>query len=163
MALGPGGTVARRTVLWTALGALALPSAGCGIRLEDDARRLPLVPTRTPVPAEAELVALTQDTAALAEAAATLGGTLGNTLATLHRRQDTVLTTTLVGQQVPMDALAAPPTTTAAPPRAPPRHRPATSPGSGRTCGARSRPCTPNGMPRPPCCRAARRPSPTMR
>ena len=116
MALGPGGTVARRTVLWTALGALALPSAGCGIRLEDDAPRLPLVPTRTPVPAEAELVALTQDTAALAEAAATLGGTLGNTLATLHRRQDTVLTTTLVGQQVPMDALAAPPTTTAAPP-----------------------------------------------
>jgi len=116
MAVGPGGTVARRTVLWTALGAFALPAAGCGIRLEDDAPRLPLVPTRTPVPAEAELVALTQDTAALAEAAAALGSALGNTLATLHRRQHTVLTTTLVRQQVPMDALAVPPTTTAAPP-----------------------------------------------
>src|SRR5918995_6495435 len=116
MALGPGGTVARRTVLWTALGALALPSAGCGIRLEDDAPRLPLVPTRTPVPSEAELVALTQDTAALAEAAAALGSTLGNTLATLHRRQHTVLRTTLVIHQVPADALAAPPTSTATPP-----------------------------------------------
>ena len=95
---GPASPVAPSSA---GLGAAVLPAAGCGIRLEDDAPRVPLVPTRTPVPAEAELVALTRDTAALAEAAATVPGALAADLATIHRRQHTVLRTTLVRQQVP--------------------------------------------------------------
>lgn len=115
MALGAGGPVARRTLIATALGSVALASASCGIRLEDDAPRIPLVPTRTPVPAEAALVALTRDTAALADAATALGGALGRALATVHTRQHTVLRTTLVRQQVPVADLDAEPPATASP------------------------------------------------
>jgi hypothetical protein len=89
--------------------AAVLPAAGCGIRLEDDAPRIPLVPTRTPVPAEAELVALTRDTASLARLAASVGGSLAADLATLHGRQYTVLRTNLVALGVPADDLEAPP------------------------------------------------------
>ncbi|HSF98601.1 MAG TPA: DUF4439 domain-containing protein [Ornithinibacter sp.] len=104
--------VTRRTFVAGALGALALSASGCGIRLEDDAPRVPLVPTRTPVPAEAELVALTADTLALAELAATVPGPLAAALTTIHRRQHTVLRTTLLRQQVPVALLDAPPTST---------------------------------------------------
>jgi hypothetical protein len=81
--------------------AAVLPVAGCGIRLEDDAPRIPLVPTRVPMPAEAELVALTRDTAVLAGLAATLAGALAADLATIHRRQHTVLRTTLLADGAP--------------------------------------------------------------
>jgi len=87
--------------------AAVLPAAGCGIRLEDDAPRIPLVPTRTPVPAEAELVALTRDTASLARLAASVDGSLAADLATLHGRQYTVLRTTLMARGVPADDLEA--------------------------------------------------------
>ncbi|QKE84308.1 DUF4439 domain-containing protein [Arthrobacter sp. NEB 688] len=83
------------------LGALT----GCGIRLEDDAPRLPLVPTRRPLPAQDLLVALTRDTALLAARADALGDDLGTELATLHRRQVTVLRTTLLRAGVPASAL----------------------------------------------------------
>ena len=92
--------VPRRTVV-AGLFAAVLPTAGCGIRLEDDAPRVPLVPTRTPVPAEPQLVALTRGTAALAELAATVPGALAADLATLHRRQHTVLRSTLAADGVP--------------------------------------------------------------
>ena len=123
----------RRALLATVLGTAVLPSASCGIRLEDGAPRLPLVPTRTPVPAEAELVALTRDTAALAEQAGALGGDLGAALAALHRRQHTVLRTTLARRQVPLTALdaggrTASGTTSAATPSA----RPSVSPTAQR-------------------------------
>lgn len=97
--------VTRRTLSAGLLGALALSVTGCGIRLEDDAPRVPLVPTRTPVPAEAELVALTAQTLALAELAATVPGALAADLATIHRRQHTVLRTTLLRAQVPSTLL----------------------------------------------------------
>ncbi len=110
--------IRRRTVV-AGVVAVVLPSAGCGIRLEDDAPRVPLVPTRTPVPAEAELVALTRDTAALAELAATVPGALAADLTTLHRQQHTVLRTTLLAAGVPAAALdatpSASPTSTASP------------------------------------------------
>ncbi len=49
----------RRGVLAAALApALALGVGGCGVRLEDDAPDLPLVPQRTPLPGEAPLLAL---------------------------------------------------------------------------------------------------------
>jgi hypothetical protein len=140
MALGAGGPVARRTLVATALGALALPSASCGIRLEDDAPRLPLVPTRTPVPAESALVDLTRDTAQLAVQAAALGGALGAELATLHRRQHTVLRTTLVRRQVPASALDAEPTTGST-------GAPTGSPGPTPTTTPTGSPATPTGGP----------------
>ena len=107
--------VARRSLLAAAGAAVALSPGACGIRLEDDAPRVPFVPTRTPVPAEAQLVALTRDTRALADAAADLPGALAADLATVHRRQHSVLRTTLVRRQVPAAALDAPPSPTATP------------------------------------------------
>jgi len=100
--------IPRRTVVAGVVAAV-LPTAGCGIRLEDDAPRVPLVPTRTPVPAEAELVALTRGTAALAELAATVPGAVAADLATLHRRQHTVLRSTLLADGVPATDLDAAP------------------------------------------------------
>lgn len=105
---GRGRGVDRRTVVGGLLGVGVLTASGCGIRLEDDAPRVPLVPTRTPLPAEAGLVALTRDTLALATAAAALPGELAADLATLHRRQHTVLRTTLLRRQVPAADLDAP-------------------------------------------------------
>lgn len=96
-----GGDVERRWVVSALLGAVVLPAAGCGIRLEDDAPRVPLVPTRTPLPLEDDLVALTRDTLALAVAAEALPGDLARDVAAVHRRQHTVLRTTLLRRQVP--------------------------------------------------------------
>ncbi|HET6967927.1 MAG TPA: hypothetical protein VFI44_06600 [Ornithinibacter sp.] len=107
--------VARRSLLSAATAAVALSTGACGIRLEDDAPRVPFVPTRTPVAAEAELVALTRDTRALADAAAGLPGDLAADLATIHRRQHSVLRTTLVRRQVPADELDAAPSPTGSP------------------------------------------------
>lgn len=106
--------VPRRTLV-TGLFVAVLPTAGCGIRLEDHAPRRPLVPTRTPVPAEAELVALTRDTAALADLAATVPGPLAADLATLHRHQHTVLSSTVLAGGVPVTDLDATPSASAAP------------------------------------------------
>ena len=119
--------VPRRTVVAGLFG-VVLPTAGCGIRLEDDAPRIPLVPTRTPVPAEAELVALTRGTAALAALAATVPGPLAGDLATLHQRQHTVLRSTLLAEGVPaadLDATASPSPTTSTSTSAPPAAAPA--------------------------------------
>ncbi len=115
MTQGARPGVRRRTVLAGLAGAV-LVTSGCGIRLEDDAPAVPLVPTRTPVPAEAELVALTRDTASLAALAATVPGAVAADLATIHRRQHSVLRTTLLAAQVPADALdATAPSTTGTP------------------------------------------------
>ena len=100
--------IPRRTVVAGVVAAV-LPTAGCGIRFEDDAPRVPLVPTRTPVPAEAELVALTRGTAALAELAGTVPRAVAADLATLHRRQHTVLRSTLLADGVPAADLDAAP------------------------------------------------------
>ncbi|MFQ6170309.1 hypothetical protein ACK8HX_01770 [Oryzobacter sp. R7] len=106
------GGVGRRVVLTAAVVAAISPATGCGIRLEDDAPRVPLVPTRTPLAAEDALVALTRDCLALASAAEGLPGELGAELAALHRRQHTVLRTTLVRRQVPPADLDAGPSPT---------------------------------------------------
>ena len=115
-----GRGVDRRWVVSGLLGAAVLPASACGIRLEDDAPRVPLVPTRTPVPVEAALVALTRDTVALATASAALEGDLAADLAALHRRQHTVLRTTLLRRQVPAADLDAPAATPSASPPATP-------------------------------------------
>jgi hypothetical protein len=100
----------RRTLLVAGLVSLGAV-AGCGIRLEDDAPSLPLVPTREPVPAEDALVALTRGCDRLAVLASQAPGALAAALATVHRRQHTVLRTTLVREQVPPDRLDATATT----------------------------------------------------
>ncbi|HYN67685.1 MAG TPA: DUF4439 domain-containing protein [Ornithinibacter sp.] len=107
MTQGARPGVPRRTVM-VGLVAAVLPASGCGIRLEDDAPAVPLVPTRTPVPAEAELVALTRDTASLADLAEAVPGAVAADLATLHRRQYSVLRTTLLSAQVPAADLDTP-------------------------------------------------------
>lgn len=48
----------RRLVLTGALAAGVTTLTGCGIRLEDDAPRIPFVPTREPIPGESALLAM---------------------------------------------------------------------------------------------------------
>src|SRR4029079_8058866 len=85
----------RRAVL--GLGMFAAGSLGlaaCGIRLEDDAPRVPLIPARNPVPVEVCLIGLRQSSGELAAHAASLGGaptSLPARLAAIHRTQYDVL------------------------------------------------------------------------
>jgi hypothetical protein len=109
--LGAGGVPAggaagpaRRSVL--ALGAVALVVglAGCGVRLEDDAPDIPLIPTRQPIPGERALLGLLAQTVQLAkgaEAIAPRGGTTVSALATLHPAQATRLSEVLRAKAVP--------------------------------------------------------------
>ena len=83
--------------LWAG-GAVLL--AGCGIRLEDDAPRVPLVPTRTPIPGETELVALLLGSRTLAAAASA-------PYAAGLARQEAVLDAALRERGVPQSLLAA--------------------------------------------------------
>jgi hypothetical protein len=92
--------LSRRAVL---LGAGALVLGGCGIRLEDDAPRVPLVPTREPIPAEADLLALLGETHDLAELAASSSARAVERLAPVHERQAEVLAAALVRAGVPED------------------------------------------------------------
>ena len=104
---------ARRAVLTGGLGAAslglaALSLAACGIRLEDDAPRVPLVPTRKPVPGEAFMVALWHSSSLLGEQAGALGGAasaLPARIAALHRRQVDVLGAELSRLGVPQKVL----------------------------------------------------------
>ena len=95
----------RRTVL-AALGvaAASVPLSACGIRLEDDAPRVPLIPTREPIPGEGVLLGLWLGATDLAEQAAELGGAakaLPARLATLHVEQADVLRSLLRSLGVP--------------------------------------------------------------
>jgi hypothetical protein len=91
----PAARPDRRTLLTAGLGTLsALALASCGIRLEDDAPRLPLLPARTPIDGETFLLGLVRSSAELAGDARALGGartSLVARLAGLHARQATVL------------------------------------------------------------------------
>ncbi|KRE61622.1 DUF4439 domain-containing protein [Nostocoides sp. Soil756] len=115
----------RRALLAAVLGIGGVGLAGCGIRLEDDASRVPLVPARTPVPAEDLLVALTVDSLRLATLAGAVAAPLGPALATIHRRQHTVLRTTLLRGGVPATTLDA---ASAADPSSPATPSPTPSP-----------------------------------
>lgn len=100
----------RRTVLaGLGLAAAALPLAACGIRLEDDAPRVPLIPTREPVPGEGFLLGLWLDSGDLAARATAAGGTptgLPARLTALHGAQERVLRQVLLAQGVPGSVLA---------------------------------------------------------
>jgi hypothetical protein len=87
----------------------AIALSACGIRLEDDAPRLPGVPERRPIPAESFLLALWRHTGDLERRAAGLGGVvtgLPARLAALHREQAMVLRAELATLGVPESVLA---------------------------------------------------------
>jgi hypothetical protein len=115
----PAARPDRRTLLTAGLGTLsALALASCGIRLEDDAPRLPLLPARTPIDGETFLLGLVRSSAELAGDARALGGartSLVARLAGLHARQATVLGAELRRLGVPqnlVDQAAARPSAT---------------------------------------------------
>ena len=90
---------------------VAASLAGCGIRLEDDAPRVPGLPTREPVPGETFLLTLRLHSTDLASEARGLGGApkaLAPRLALLHTRQAAVLETELLRLGVPRTVLDAP-------------------------------------------------------
>jgi hypothetical protein len=118
--------------------------AACGIRLEDDAPRVPLIPTRQPVPGESFLLALWRHTDDLADRAASLGGaatSLSARLAALHGRQVAVLEAELLRLGVPRKALDA---AAAAPSPSATASGTATT-GSATTGTATTRTATPSG------------------
>ncbi|GAB3070923.1 DUF4439 domain-containing protein [Pedococcus soli] len=112
----PTRHLTRRTVLGAGLqvggaAVLAASLAGCGIRLEDDAPRLPGLPTRQPVAGESFLLLLRQHCTDLAAEAEALGGpakALPARLAVLHRQQAAVLESELRRLGVPRTVLDAP-------------------------------------------------------
>jgi len=86
--------------------------SACGIRLEEGAPHLPLVPTREPVAGEAFLIGLWHGCAELAAQAAALGGAqtgLPARLAVLHDDQAKVLRQELLRVGVPATVLDKPP------------------------------------------------------
>lgn len=101
--------VSRRAVL---LGGGVLGLSGCGIRLEDDAPSVPLVPTREPIRAEQDLVALLRGTRELSALAEAVAGDVAATLSTIHTDQASVLAHGIELAGVPAaDVAAATPTT----------------------------------------------------
>lgn len=109
----PRGPVSpgRRGVLLGALGVGALALSGCGIHLEDDAPDVPLVPRRTPIGAETDLLSLLGNSRELAVACArwTTGprAALAPGLTAIHRQQGIVLAALLADAHVPTGLVAA--------------------------------------------------------
>ena len=95
----------RRALAVVVLGAGSALTTGCGIRLEEDAPRVPLVPQRTPIPAEDALVLLLQQLRTLAAGAEPA---YADGLA----RQVAVLDSALRERGVPQSKLAASPSAT---------------------------------------------------
>ena len=91
------GRVGRRTAVAGAVATMALALAGCGVRLEDDAPPLPLIPTRDPVPAEPALLWLLADCRDLAEREGPHTG--------LYGEQTAVLRSALYRAGVPIETL----------------------------------------------------------
>lgn len=104
----------RRAALGLGVGALAAMSlSACGIRLEEGAPHLPLVPTRKPVAGEAFLIGLWRECADLTRQASALGGApagLPARLAVLHDDQAEVLRQELLRVGVPGTVLDTAPT-----------------------------------------------------
>ena len=127
----PGVGPARRGIL---AAAVLLGLSGCGIRLEDDAPRLPLVPTRTPTAGEPDLVTFLRTTRALAAALAG-GDPVMAALAPLHRAQADVLDSALRRAGVPPAVIDPVSSTSSSPPPDPPPDPP-TDPATEPTTAA---------------------------
>jgi hypothetical protein len=135
------GGVARPGRRILLLGAVAAPVAlaGCGVRLEDDAPPVPLVPTREPLPEEDALTALTRACADLVVLAEESRGALAAALVPVHRRQHAVLRTSLVRMGVPAAVVdAEPPSADPGPSATGPTTTGSTSPSPGPTASGRA-------------------------
>lgn len=102
-----GPTPSRRLVTAGVLGAAVVVLSGCGIRLEDDAPRVPLVPTRSPIDGEDSLVRLLAAIQVAARAPVDAKAPISALLAPLHTRQATVLHDALRQRGVPAEELPA--------------------------------------------------------
>ena len=108
----PAPRWSRRALLAVAGLGAAAALTGCRVRLEDDAPRVPLLPTREPIPDEGALLQALADTRDLQAAAAALGGARTATparLAAAHARQVAVLEQVLRSARVPQASWAASP------------------------------------------------------
>lgn len=95
----------RRLVTVGALGVAVAALTGCGIRLEDDAPRVPLVPDRSPIAGEEALLRLLAAVQAAALAPVDPTSPISPLLAPLHRKQASVLNDALRQRGVPEDEL----------------------------------------------------------
>lgn len=129
----------RRLAMAGALGAGVALLAGCGIRLEDDAPRVPLVPARSPIDGEDALVRLLAALQSGALAPVDPAVPVSALLPALHARQATVLHDALRKRGVPADELpsaTASPSATGTPQASPttsPTASPSTSPSASPT------------------------------
>ena len=108
----PAPRWSRRTLLAVAGLGAAGALTGCRVRLEDDAPRVPLLPTRQPIPDEGALLRALADARDLRAGAAALGGARTATparLAAVHARQVAVLEQVLRSARVPQSSYAATP------------------------------------------------------
>lgn len=108
----PAPSPSRRALLGalgTALGG-AVVLSGCGVRLEEDAPDLPLIPRREPVPGETFLIGFEAATQTLATVSPTLSADLGGTLAPMFLAQAQLMRDVLLHGGLPADKLQAPAT-----------------------------------------------------
>lgn len=112
--------VRRRVLLASGIAAGLVTLAGCGIRLQDNAPDVPLLPRRTPVPEEQALLDLLANTRTLTSVTAEWrtgqGAVLGVALTAIHRTQSDVLAAILRAAQVPEGLVSPTVTTTTGPP-----------------------------------------------
>ena len=125
----PAPRWSRRAVLAVAGVGAAAALTGCRVRLEDDAPRVPLLPTRQPIPDEGALLQALADTRDLqAAAAALVGARTPARLAAVHARQVAVLEQVLRSARVPSASWAATPSPTTSAGRIPAPPSPSGSP-----------------------------------
>lgn len=97
----------RRAVTLALTGVLALLMGGCGVRLQEDAPDLPLVPRRPKMPGEEVLLGLLGDTVGLVAATSAASGEVEKALADLHVAQERVLRDALRRGGVPSAVIGA--------------------------------------------------------
>lgn len=128
----------RRSVLVALMAGSVTALSGCRIRLEDDAPRIPGLPTRDPMADERALLSARRDSLRLQEIAEGMGASstpLTRLLATLHSVQADVFESALRSGGVPLAQITAtspPPATAAAPTTTAGGATPAPAPSTGR-------------------------------
>jgi len=100
-----GPSPSRRLVTLGALGGVVATLTGCGIRLEDDAPHVPLLPERSPIAGEESLLRLLAAVQGAALAPVDPKSPVSPLLAPLHREQARVLHDALRQRGVPEDEL----------------------------------------------------------
>lgn len=115
-----GPAPSRRLVALGTVGGVLVALTGCGIRLEDDAPHVPLLPERSPIEGEQALLRLLAAVQEAALAPVDPTSPVSPLLAPLHRTQATVLHDALRQRGVPEDELPSPTQTPQTPAATPP-------------------------------------------